>query len=205
MTCLCFKLIDLYWFYLLQHSNVHFVYEFIWNMPERKLTQWINKQYVVQLLKVNKIIWKNNIKILHRHEMYHLQYTNTYTILMLIFRRTNNKNCCQSSHKKYTFLKSCQWDEWSFQRKGKKESKDTYNCITILHLDTHLYNRDCCLKRLKERIEFFLWKQYFSGRRSPYIPFQSLYFHTKRCRCILLTTSFNVSFKFEFEFMEIDL
>lgn len=57
---------------LLRHNRrIHFIHisSSVWWVLEREVARRINKQYVVQLLKVNKIIWKNNIKFLHRHEM----------------------------------------------------------------------------------------------------------------------------------------
>lgn len=69
------------WFEILIHfdfitSTQQRPFIYVWNMPESKISknQQTNKQYV-QLLKVNKTIWKNNIKILHRHEIGHSHST----------------------------------------------------------------------------------------------------------------------------------
>lgn len=109
MTCLCFKLIDSkYWFILillLQRNNVHlFMFE---TCPKAK-SQKINKQTnnTFNCWKSIKPFERITLKFYIVMKLAIHTAHNSHANFQRTRKRKTIKNCCQSSHKKYILLKT---------------------------------------------------------------------------------------------------
>lgn len=125
MTCLCFKLIDLFWFYCFDTiaTSIHFMHISICVLGARtakSLEESTNNTLFncwMSIKSFERITLK--FYIVMKCAVPFTEHPNT--ILMLICRRTNNKKTAVTHRiKESILLKSYQCEEWRFQRKRKK-------------------------------------------------------------------------------------